>query len=94
MKVRPHNPSLVFILIFFIRLTYGQQPYFPNSTWQTKKPAELKLIAQLIDSVVSFALQNDGKTDYDLRIANLKAYAKKPQVPGFSCAAYPRHLYF
>jgi CubicO group peptidase (beta-lactamase class C family) len=32
----------------------------------------------LIDSAVSFALHNDSKTDYDLRIANLKAYANEP----------------
>jgi CubicO group peptidase (beta-lactamase class C family) len=67
---------LIFQSLFFIG--YSQQPYFPDSTWQTKKPSELKMNTALIDSAVSFALHNDSKTDYDLRIANLKAYANEP----------------
>ena len=34
--------------------------------------------AALIDSAVSFAIHNETKTDHDLRIANLKAYANEP----------------
>jgi CubicO group peptidase (beta-lactamase class C family) len=67
-----------FTLTFCFKETYSQQPYFPDSTWQTKKPAELKMNAQLLDSAISFALHNDSKTDYDLRIANMKAYANEP----------------
>jgi len=78
MKIRLHNYSALFILIFFIRISYSQQLYFPDSTWQTKKPAELKMNAALVDSAVNFALHNDSKTDYDLRIANMKAYANEP----------------
>src|SRR5678810_1219588 len=33
---------------------------------------------QLLDSAVSFAIHNETKTDHDLRIANLKAYANEP----------------
>ena len=62
---------------------YAQQSYFPDSTWQTKKPAELKMNAALIDSAISFAIHNETKTDYDLRIANLKAFANEP---GFKIA--------
>jgi CubicO group peptidase (beta-lactamase class C family) len=71
---------LKFILAFTLsfQLIYSQQPYFPDSVWQTKKPAELKMNAQLIDSAVNFALHNDSKTDYDLRIANMKAYGNEP----------------
>jgi len=68
----------IFSFIFFFQIFYGQQPYFPDSAWQTKKPSELKMNAALIDSAVSFALHNETKTDYDLRIANLKAYANEP----------------
>lgn len=32
----------------------------------------------LLDSAVRFALHHETKTDYDLRIANLKAYANEP----------------
>ena len=34
--------------------------------------------AALLDSAVSFAIRNETKTDYDLRIANLKAFANEP----------------
>jgi CubicO group peptidase (beta-lactamase class C family) len=33
---------------------------------------------RLLDSAVSFAINNDSKTDYNLRIANLKAYVNEP----------------
>ena len=69
---------LVFVLIFFTQINFGQQPYFPDSTWQSKKPSELKISSILLDSAVSFAIHNETKTDYDLRIANLKAYANEP----------------
>ena len=69
---------LVFTFTLSLQITNCQQPYFPDSTWQIKKPAELKMNAQLLDSAVSFALHNDSKTDYDLRIANMKAYANEP----------------
>ena len=67
-----------FTFTFSSFVVYSQQPYFPDSTWQTKKPAELKMNAQLLDSAVSFAIHNETKTDYDLRIANLKAFANEP----------------
>jgi CubicO group peptidase (beta-lactamase class C family) len=69
---------LTFTLSILFQLTYSQQLYFPDSTWQTKKPAELKMNAALIDSAISFAIHNETKTDYDLRIANLRAYANEP----------------
>ena len=69
---------IVFGLFFSFQTGFTQQPYFPDSTWQTKKPSELKMNAALIDSVISFAIHNETKTDYDLRIANLKAYANEP----------------
>ena len=64
--------------IFFFQVIYSQQLYYPDSTWQTKKPAELKMNSALIDSAISFAIHNETKTDHDLRIANLKAYANEP----------------
>jgi len=68
--------SVIFIFTFYF--SYSQQPYFPDSTWQKKKPTELKMNAALIDSAVSFAIRNETKTDVDLRIANLKAYSNEP----------------
>jgi CubicO group peptidase (beta-lactamase class C family) len=69
---------IVFSAVFFSNTSFSQQPYFPDSTWQTKKPSELKMNAAMIDSAVSFAIRNETKTDVDLRIANLKAYANEP----------------
>jgi len=78
MKSAANKIFLAGIFIFFFQVINGQQFYFPDSTWQTKKPIEVNMNATLLDSVVRFALHNDSKTDYDLRIANLKAYANEP----------------
>lgn len=67
-------------LLFLLSITAAnaQKLYYPDTTWQVKKPEELKLSKTLIDSAISFALQNEVKLDYDLRVANLKAYANEP----------------
>jgi len=69
---------LIITLTILFQLSYSQQSYFPDSNWQTKKPSELKMNAALIDSAVNFAIRNETKTDYDLRIANMKAFANEP----------------
>ncbi len=56
----------------------AQGLYYPDSVWQTRQPTEVKMNAHRLDSAVNFALNNETKTDYDLRIANLKAYAGEP----------------
>ena len=73
-----YRPIFIFILQGILQLGYSQQLYFPDSTWQTKKPSELKMNAALIDSAVSFAIRNETKTEYDLRIANYKAHVREP----------------
>ncbi|MEK6780361.1 MAG: serine hydrolase [Bacteroidota bacterium] len=77
--------SIYFLkLLFFLSLTaifhnlHGQTLYYPDSIWQSKTPAELKMNAQLLERAVTFAIQNETTTDYDLRIAILKAYAREP----------------
>src|SRR5882762_3020605 len=70
-----------FLVAFFAASTpllFAQTDYYPDSTWQSKKPQELKMNAALVDSAVHFALRNETKTDYDLRIANMKAFAAEP----------------
>ena len=69
---------LLLIQIVFIVSIAAQQPYYPDSVWQTKNPSELKLNKILLDSAVSFALKNDNKVERDLRIALLKSYAREP----------------
>jgi CubicO group peptidase (beta-lactamase class C family) len=59
-------------------LAQAQQLYYPDTGWQVKSPAAVQMNAALLDSAVRFALVNDSKTDYNLRIANLKAYANEP----------------
>jgi CubicO group peptidase (beta-lactamase class C family) len=68
------------LALFCIALqqVHGQTLYYPDTVWQTKTAAQLKLNAALLDSAVRFAIANETKTDYDLRIANLKAYSREP----------------
>jgi CubicO group peptidase (beta-lactamase class C family) len=56
----------------------AQQLYYPDSTWQTKKAADLQMNQAVIDSAVRFALSNEVKIDYDMRIANIKSYINEP----------------
>ncbi len=69
---------LIFCILFSIQSTYSQTIYYPDSIWQTKKPADVKLNAALLDSAVQFALANDSKTNYNLSIANMQAYNNEP----------------
>lgn len=71
------GPAAIFLLLVIQSLS-AQSLYFPDSEWKTKPAAELKMNAALLDSAVKFAVKNDSKTDYDLRIANLKAYVNEP----------------
>ena len=73
-----HKSLFSSILFLLVLAVCGQPPYYPDSTWQIKKPAELKMNAALVDSAVSFAIRNETKTDYDLRIANYKAHVREP----------------
>ena len=78
MNTNSNHNLLLFFLLFISAGIYGQQPYYPDANWQSKKPGELKMNGPLLDSAVNFAIRNETKTDYDLRIANLKAYADEP----------------
>lgn len=63
----------------FVVVTIAQQPYYPDAVWQTKNASELKMNKVLLDSAVSFAMNNDNKVEKDLRIALLKSYAREPE---------------
>ncbi len=69
---------LIFLSCILTIPITAQELYFPDSVWQTRNPKELRLNAQIIDSAINFAFLNETKTDYDLRIANMKAYANEP----------------
>ena len=66
------------LLCLFFIYANAQQAYYPDTAWQVKKPAELKMNKQLLDSAVALALKSENKVERDLRIANMKAYASEP----------------
>ena len=73
------NRYIILICFLFIIPTgYCQTTYYPDSIWQTKKASEVQMDQKLLDSAVNFAILNDRKTDYNLRIANIKAYSNEP----------------
>jgi len=78
MKTRTYRLYLFFTLNIIIQSLYSQAPYYPDSIWLTKKPGDLKMNEQILDSALNFAIRNETKIEYDLRIANLKAYANEP----------------
>lgn len=67
--------SFFFLLLFSLN---ARSQYYPDRNWQTRTPAELGMNASILDSAVRFAQANEVKMDYDLRIANMKAYASEP----------------
>ena len=75
----------LFVLSFVFLLTTvsGQKLYFPDSVWQTRTPQELKLNAAIVDSAVRFALQNEVKMPYDMRLANINAFAVNAREPNY-----------
>ena len=80
MKKQPcsYGALTLTLLCIFFQNTHSQSLYYPDSTWQTKAPAELKMNKRLLDSAVNFAIQNETKTDYDLRVANMRSYVREP----------------
>lgn len=72
------NIIIAVFFSFYFSVAYSQTTYFPDTTWQVKKPADLKMNPTLLESAVNFALANENKVERDLRIANLKAYAREP----------------
>lgn len=69
---------LFFPLFILVGSVFAQPLYYPDSVWQTKTPAELKMNKQWLDSAVNIALHNENDVDRDLRIANLKSYQREP----------------
>ena len=72
------NKIFIAFFSFSFFVTDAQTIYFPDTTWQVKTPAEMKMNKFLLDSAVKFAQANENKFDKDLRIATLKAYANEP----------------
>ncbi len=79
-KYMNRKANFFFILYFplFVNTVKAQQLYFPDTGWLVKNPAEVGMNKIFLDSAVSFAIKNENSVEYDLRIANIKAYAKEP----------------
>jgi CubicO group peptidase (beta-lactamase class C family) len=77
MKIMKNIILALFFSLYF-SVADAQTNYFPDSTWQVKTPADMKMSTILLDSAVAFALTNENKVERDLRIANLKSYAREP----------------
>lgn len=71
------------LFLLCLQTVSGQKLYFPDSIWQTRTPQELKLNAAIIDSAVRFAIQNEVKMPYDLRLANINAFAVNAREPNY-----------
>jgi len=73
------NKMALLFFSLYLSVANAQNSYFPDAIWQTKKPAALNMNVLLLDSAVTFALANENKVERDLRIANLKSYAREPE---------------
>lgn len=77
-----NTSNKIFLLTAYALMLSGtlhaQLPYYPDSIWQSKRPSELKVNQPKLDSAVTFAINNDSKTDYDLRVASYKAFSNEP----------------
>jgi len=71
---------LIFLVYVILNaaLVQAQHTYFPDVVWQTKKPEELSMNKNLLDSAIVIAIQNENTVEKDLRIGLLKSYAREP----------------
>ena len=72
--------KLILVILFSCWLALGiaQTNYFPDTNWEQKSPAEMKMNTKWLDSAVTFALNSENKVERDLRIAILKSFAREP----------------
>ena len=68
----------LFFVSFYAFTVHAQQLYFPGTDWELKKPEALKMNKKWLDSAATVALSNENKVERDLRIANMKSYAREP----------------
>ncbi len=56
----------------------AQPAYYPDTAWQSRTARQAGMNRQKLDSAIAFALVSENKVERDLRIANMKAYAREP----------------
>ena len=72
------NVTILFYVIFSFSYASSQNTYFPDVVWQSKKPEDLGLNKNLLDSAIIMATKNENNVEKDLRIALLKSYVREP----------------
>jgi CubicO group peptidase (beta-lactamase class C family) len=77
MKKKTHFFT-VLLLLLTCAATTAQSVYYPDTTWQSKTPQQAGMNQTKTDSAIAFALRSENKVERDLRIANLKSYAREP----------------
>jgi hypothetical protein len=75
--------KISFLLLLAISFNATAQLYYPDTVWQERSAADVKMNTDLVDSAVRFAVANETKTDYDLRVAILKSYSREPEYKIF-----------
>ena len=78
MKLRTIRLPVVVLLMAIAIHGGAQTTYYPDSTWQTRTPNEVKMKASVLDSAVDLAVHNENNVEDDLRIAAIKAYSAEP----------------
>ena len=73
------SSGLFLLFLLLQEHTLGQSLYYPGKTWATTSPLAVGMDKILLDSVVALALRSENRVERDLRIANLKAYAREPE---------------
>ncbi|MCG2613293.1 beta-lactamase family protein [Terrimonas sp. NA20] len=67
-----------FLLLFIYAAATAQSIYYPDTAWQSKTPQQAGMNQTKVDSAIAFALRSENKVEKDLRIANLRSYAREP----------------
>lgn len=72
---------IVAVFSLFISTTaVAQSDYYPDKTWEAKKPAALGLNETAIAEAVSFAEENEYSGALDLRIAIYEGFKREPFI--------------
>jgi CubicO group peptidase (beta-lactamase class C family) len=76
--MKKHHFFIVLLLFLISAATTAQTLYYPDTAWQSKTPPQAGMNQTKVDSAIAFALRSENKVERDLRIANLKSYAREP----------------
>ena len=70
------RPLLLALLL--VALAAEAQPYYPDATWQRKRPADVGLDAQRLKEAVDFAIAAESKNPRDLTLNHYQTFGREP----------------